>query len=103
MRFETLLNRLHNAGLLEASGGPTAASNAIQEHATTLPPTKLLPNGDLPEETRRVSLPMTEGASTDGDVTNTYSQLVTSGGRLAFNARAVAQGIDLSERIHSQF
>jgi hypothetical protein len=99
---ETLLNRLHNAGLLQASSGPTPATDAVQQGAATLPPTKLLPNGDL-EITRKLPVPTAEAPPTDADVTASYSQLVTGQGREWFNERAHTHGIDLLERIHCQF
>ncbi len=99
---ETLLNRFHNAGLLQASSGPTPATDAIQQGAVTLPPTTLLPNGEL-EITRKLPVPTAETPSTDADVTASYSFLVTDQGREWFNERAHTHGIDLEERIHCQF
>jgi hypothetical protein len=68
----------------------------------TLPPTTLLPNGEL-EITRKLPVPTAEATPTDADVTASYSQLVTGHGREWFNERAQTQGIDLQERIHCQF
>jgi hypothetical protein len=100
--LETLLNRFRNAGLLEASAGPTPASDTLQQNAVTLPPTRLLPKRE-PEITREIPAIPPAGTPEPPDVTRTYSQLVTSNGREWFDTRARAHGIDLAERIHCQF
>ncbi len=99
--IETLLNRLQNAGLIQTSTAPTTDS-APMEQADTMPPTRLLPNGELPEVTRRM-VPPTAPADGGGDVTRGHLLLVTGQGREAFDARAAAHGIDLAERINCQF
>ena len=106
-QIETLLNRFKNAGLLDASPEPKPGADAALQNAVTLPPHAAGPSPSeerVPEPLHTAAAPVpADGLPLLGDVTSTWSQLVTREGRAWFNDRAAACGIDLSERINYQF
>ncbi len=90
--YRTVLEQLERAA---------ARPDAGQQRATTRPPTRILPEEDI--VTLAPKVPFVADPSAVPEVTTTYSQLVTAEGRAWFNARALAHGIDLDERIHCPF